>query len=106
MPRGFALLSAEERARAAQRGGRSAQKSGKAHRWTSEKAREAGKKGQKALKRALGPNLSAHMAALGRKGGETVSQDTAHMSAIGRIGGKVKVANDEQDRLSKEVVNG
>lgn len=66
-PRGFALLSREERTLLARRGGIAAQAKGHAHRLTSEEASIAGK-----------------------KGGSIVSMDRAHMAAIGRKGGASK----------------
>ena len=44
-PRGFQLLSAEQRRAIASSGGIASHKSGKAHQWTSEEARAAGLKG-------------------------------------------------------------
>jgi general stress protein YciG len=52
-------------------GGRAAHEKGTAHEFTSEEAREAG-----------------------RKGGETVSQDREHMAAIGRKGGESRGSRD------------
>ena len=65
MPRGFAAMPPEKQREIAARGGRAAHAQKKAHEWTSDEAREAG-----------------------RKGGAAVSQDTAHMAEIGRKGGQ------------------
>ena len=43
--RGFAAMSAEQRAEISRRGGLSAHRKGVAHVWTTEEAREAGRKG-------------------------------------------------------------
>jgi general stress protein YciG len=51
----------------ASRGGRAAHEKGTAHEWSSDEARNAG-----------------------RKGGEVVSRDRAHMAAIGREGGEAR----------------
>ena len=53
----------------ASKGGRAAHEKGTAHEWSSGEARDAG-----------------------RKGGVTVSQDRAHMAAIGREGGESRSA--------------
>lgn len=53
----------------ASKGGRAAHEKGTAHEWSSDEAREAG-----------------------RKGGVTVSRDRAHMAAIGREGGESRSA--------------
>jgi hypothetical protein len=51
----------------ASRGGKAAHEKGTAHEWSSDEARDAG-----------------------RKGGEVVSRDRAHMAAIGREGGEAR----------------
>jgi general stress protein YciG len=51
----------------ASKGGKAAHEKGTAHEWSSDEAREAG-----------------------RKGGEVVSRDRAHMAAIGREGGEAR----------------
>ncbi|HZO88879.1 MAG TPA: KGG domain-containing protein [Chthonomonadaceae bacterium] len=63
--RGFAAMDAEKQREIASKGGRAAHAKGKAHEFTPEEARQAG-----------------------RKGGESVSQNRAHMAAIGRKGGE------------------
>jgi uncharacterized protein len=62
----------------ASKGGRAAHEKGTAHEWSSEEAREAG-----------------------RKGGVTVSRDRAHMAAIGREGGESRSAAARQARLAR-----
>jgi general stress protein YciG len=61
----------------ASKGGRAAHEKGTAHEWSSDEARNAG-----------------------RKGGVTVSQDRAHMAAIGREGGESRSAAARQARLA------
>jgi general stress protein YciG len=62
----------------ASKGGRAAHEKGTAHEWSSDEAREAG-----------------------RKGGVTVSRDRAHMAAIGREGGESRSAAARQARISR-----
>lgn len=62
----------------ASKGGRAAHEKGTAHEWSSNEAREAG-----------------------RKGGVTVSRDRAHMAAIGREGGESRSAAARQARQSR-----
>jgi len=57
----------------ASKGGRAAHQKGTAHEWTSDEARVAG-----------------------RKGGEVVSRDRAHMAAIGREGGESRGAKNRR----------
>ena len=63
--RGFASMDGEVQRRIAREGGRAAHAKGTAHEFTPEEARLAG-----------------------RKGGEVVSQNREHMAAIGRKGGE------------------
>jgi general stress protein YciG len=63
--RGFALMSKEQQREIASRGGRAAHANGNAHRFNPEEARLAGRKGG----RAVSQNI-AHMAEIGRRGGE------------------------------------
>lgn len=73
--RGFASMDPERQKEIASRGGRAAHEKGTAHEWSSNEAREAG-----------------------RKGGVTVSRDRAHMAAIGREGGESRSAAARQAR--------
>lgn len=63
--RGFAAMSKERQREISSMGGRAAHAQGKAHVFTSEEARIAGQKGGTAVSQNR-----AHMAAIGRKGGE------------------------------------
>ncbi len=67
--RGFASMDAAKQREIASKGGRAAHSKGTAHEFTSDEARVAG-----------------------RKGGEAVSRDRAHMAAIGREGGQSRGA--------------
>jgi general stress protein YciG len=69
--RGFASMDANRQKEIASKGGRAAHAKGTAHEWTSDEARVAG-----------------------RKGGEVVSRDRAHMAAIGREGGESRGAKN------------
>lgn len=64
----------------ASKGGRAAHEKGTAHEWSSDEAREAG-----------------------RKGGVTVSRDRAHMAAIGREGGESRSAAARTARQQQPV---
>jgi uncharacterized protein len=76
--RGFASMDPARQREIASKGGRAAHEKGTAHEWSSEEAREAG-----------------------RKGGVTVSRDRAHMAAIGREGGESRSAAARQARLAR-----
>jgi len=62
---GFASLSRDRRREIAQQGGQAAHRKGTAHEFTVEEARATGRKGGSAVSRNR-----AHMAAIGRKGGQ------------------------------------
>lgn len=64
--RGFAAMDRDKQREIASMGGRAAHEKGTAHEFTSEEAREAGRKGGEAVSRDR-----EHMAAIGRKGGES-----------------------------------
>jgi general stress protein YciG len=73
--RGFASMDPERQKEIASKGGRAAHEKGTAHEWSSDEARNAG-----------------------RKGGVTVSRDRAHMAAIGREGGESRSAAAREGR--------
>lgn len=73
-------MDPERQKEIASKGGRAAHEKGTAHEWSSVEARNAG-----------------------RKGGVTVSQDRAHMAAIGREGGESRSAA-RQSRVSDREV--
>ena len=66
--RGFASMDRERQREIASKGGRAAHAKGTAHEWSSDEARVAGQKGGVAVSRDR-----AHMAAIGREGGESRS---------------------------------
>lgn len=68
--RGFARMDRERQREIARKGGKAAHAQGRAHEFSSDEARVAG-----------------------RKGGEVVSRDRAHMAAIGREGGMSRSQN-------------
>jgi general stress protein YciG len=68
--RGFASMDPGKQRDIASKGGRAAHAQGRAHEFTADEARTAG-----------------------RKGGEVVSRDRAHMAAIGRAGGQARGRN-------------
>jgi general stress protein YciG len=63
--RGFSAMTADQQREIASKGGKAAHAMGRAHEFSPEEARAAG-----------------------RKGGQTVSRDRAHMAEIGRLGGE------------------
>jgi general stress protein YciG len=77
--RGFASMDANRQREIASKGGRAAHAKGTAHEWTSDEARVAG-----------------------RKGGEVVSRDRAHMAAIGREGGESRGAKNRGRSTGRE----
>lgn len=64
--RGFAAMDEEQQRQIASKGGQAAHQKGTAHEFDSEEARRAGQKGGEAVSRNR-----AHMADIGRKGGES-----------------------------------
>lgn len=76
--RGFASMDVSRQREIASKGGRAAHAKGTAHEWTSDEARVAG-----------------------RKGGEVVSRDRAHMAAIGREGGESRGAKNRDRQTSR-----
>lgn len=72
MPKGFAALSPEERARIGSLGGTAAQASGRGNRFTSETARQAGRRAHEV---GAAHEFSAEEAAIaGRKGGKAAAR--------------------------------
>ena len=67
--RGFASMDPSRQKEIASKGGRAAHAKGTAHEWSSDEARVAGQKGGVAVSRDR-----AHMAAIGREGGESRSR--------------------------------
>ena len=78
--RGFAAMDENQQREIASKGGQAAHAKGTAHEFNSEEARRAGQKGGEAVSRNR-----AHMADIGRKGGE--SRQSAHRAqAASRAG--------------------
>jgi uncharacterized protein len=75
--RGFASMDHGKQREIASKGGRAAHAQGRAHEFTADEARTAG-----------------------RKGGEVVSRDRAHMAAIGRAGGQARGRNRAMQPLN------
>lgn len=78
--RGFASMDPSRQKEIASKGGRAAHEKGTAHEWSSDEARAAG-----------------------QKGGITVSRDRAHMAAIGREGGE---SRSRASRASRDPQHG
>jgi hypothetical protein len=76
-------MDANRQREIASKGGRAAHAKGTAHEWTSDEARVAG-----------------------RKGGEVVSRDRAHMAAIGREGGESRGAKNRRRQTTSRGVEG
>ena len=70
--RGFASMNPDRQREIASKGGRAAHAKGTAHEWSKDEARNAGKKGGEVVSRDR-----AHMAAIGREGGEARGRSTA-----------------------------
>ncbi|UVW30172.1 KGG domain-containing protein [Massilia sp. H6] len=73
--RGFAAMDQNQQREIASKGGQAAHQKGTAHEFDSEEARRAGQKGGEAVSRNR-----AHMADIGRKGGE--SRQSAQRAAL------------------------
>jgi uncharacterized protein len=81
--RGFASMDPSRQREIASKGGRAAHEKGTAHEWSSDEARVAG-----------------------QKGGIAVSRDRAHMAAIGREGGESRSRASRQARETGAGING
>jgi general stress protein YciG len=79
--RGFASMDQSRQREIASKGGRAAHAKGTAHEWSSDEARVAGKKGGEVVSRDR-----AHMAAIGREGGESRGQRAARERERARTG--------------------
>lgn len=87
--RGFAAMDQNQQRAIASKGGQAAHQKGTAHEFDSEEARRAGQKGGEAVSRDR-----AHMADIGRKGGE--SRQSAQRQAAAAQGGRNKQSSDDQ----------
>jgi general stress protein YciG len=90
--RGFAGMDPAKQKQIASKGGHAAHAKGTAHEFTPDEARAAGRKGGKAAhaKGTAHEFTPDEARAAGRRGGEVVSQDRAHMADIGRKGGEAR----------------
>lgn len=93
--RGFASMDANRQREIASKGGRAAHAKGTAHEWSSDEARVAGQKGGIAVSRDR-----AHMAAIGREGGE--SRSRASRIAREQQRGGVSSDREMQRMVSRE----
>ena len=91
--RGFASMDRERQREIASKGGRAAHAKGTAHEWSSDEARIAGQKGGVAVSRDR-----AHMAAIGREGGES-------RSGAARAARAAQAAEGGSDREMQRVVS-
>ncbi len=80
--RGFASMDPARQRAIASKGGRAAHEKGTAHEWSSDEARNAGRKGGEVVSRDR-----AHMAAIGREGGEARGRARAHLNGNGNGNG-------------------
>ena len=94
--RGFASMDRERQREIASKGGRAAHAKGTAHEWSSEEARIAGQKGGVAVSRDR-----AHMAAIGREGGESRS-GAARAARAASQGGQAGGEREMQRVVSQE----
>ena len=85
--RGFASMDPSRQREIASKGGRAAHAKGTAHEWSSDEARVAGQKGGVAVSRDR-----AHMAAIGREGGESRSR----ASRAARDGSDMEMGGDRE----------
>jgi general stress protein YciG len=104
--RGFASMDRERQREIASKGGRAAHAKGTAHEWSSDEARVAGQKGGVAVSRDR-----AHMAAIGREGGESRSgaARAARAASQGESGGEremQRVVSQERSGGSERAADG
>jgi general stress protein YciG len=93
--RGFASMDPARQREIASKGGRAAHEKGTAHEWSSDEARVAGQKGGIAVSRDR-----AHMAAIGREGGE--SRSRASRQAREQGGGALGADRELARTVSRE----
>ena len=86
--RGFAAMDQNQQREIASKGGQAAHQKGTAHEFDSEEARRAGQKGGEAVSRNR-----AHMADIGRKGGESRQSASRAAASGGGTGTASKSGN-------------
>lgn len=91
--RGFAAMDAAKQREIASKGGRAAHQKGTAHEFTPDEAREAGRKGGEAVSQNR-----EHMAAIGRKGGES-----SHGGWESRSRREAEPAGDEEPKSKSDL---
>jgi len=87
--RGFASMDGEKQRQIARLGGKAAHRQGTAHEFTPEEARAAGRKGGEAVSANR-----AHMAEIGRRGGEASHARAAANRAAALAAAAAPAAND------------
>ncbi len=93
--RGFASMDPNRQREIASKGGRAAHAKGTAHEWSSDEARVAGRKGGEAVSRDR-----AHMAQIGREGGEARGKAARQQSPQNRGG-----SNGQRERAERDEEN-
>jgi uncharacterized protein len=88
--RGFAAMDQNQQRQIASKGGQAAHQKGTAHEFDSEEARRAGQKGGEVVSRNR-----AHMADIGRKGGES-RQSANRAAAAAKPGGNRQGSSKEE----------
>lgn len=96
--RGFASMDPSRQREIASKGGRAAHEKGTAHEWSSDEARVAGQKGGIAVSRDR-----AHMAAIGREGGESRSRASRQSRDVGDSQASGMGDREMQRSISREV---
>src|SRR5438477_11567070 len=96
--RGFASMDPGKQREIASKGGRAAHAKGTAHEWTSDEARVAGRKGGEVVSRDR-----AHMAAIGREGGESRGARNRRRQTVGSRGSEATSGRAYSDRESPAV---
>lgn len=91
--RGFAAMDQNQQREIASKGGQAAHQKGTAHEFDSEEARRAGQKGGEAVSRNR-----AHMADIGRKGGE--SRQSAQRAAAAAAAAAAQKGNRQGENES------
>jgi uncharacterized protein len=100
--RGFASMDVGKQREIASKGGQAAHAQGRAHEFTADEARTAGRKGGEAVSRDR-----AHMAEIGRTGGQTRGRNRAlQATQIGSPGVDVSAANNGVSSVRSPVQSG
>lgn len=92
--RGFAAMDREKQRSIASKGGKAAHAKGTAHEFTPEEARRAGRKGGEVVSQNR-----EHMAAIGRKGGESSHGRRAGEGKEGEEGEEMRARGDQAEEV-------